>query len=95
MDTSLTHKKNMAAGWNILASAKADKGEKISRAQIAVNGFSKYDQSFNPPISQWEQELGQQGQYPGDNTSELRITSDKGDVTVNQDAWNDIDPAGG
>jgi hypothetical protein len=94
MDTALNHRKNMAVGWNILASAKAGVGEKISRAQILVNGFSKYDQSFNSPISQWEHELSQQGQYPGDNTSELNITSDKGETTSNQDSWNDIDPSG-
>jgi hypothetical protein len=47
MDLSLTHKKNMGAGWNILASAKAAAGEKISRAQLFVNGFSKYDKSFS------------------------------------------------
>jgi hypothetical protein len=46
MDLRLTHKKNMGSGWNILASAKAAPGEKISRAQIFVNGFSQYDRSF-------------------------------------------------
>ena len=92
MDTSLSHKKNPAVGWNILASAKAGTGEKIARAQISVNGFSKYDKSFNPPLSQWQQELSQQGQFPGDNTSELNITSDKGEATANQDSWSDIDP---
>ncbi|HTR65563.1 MAG TPA: hypothetical protein VMH85_07305 [Terriglobales bacterium] len=94
MDTTLSHRKNPAVGWNILASAKADKGEKISRAQISVNGFNKYDQSFNTPISQWQHELSQQGQFPGNNTSELTITTDKGEVTANQDSWSDIDPSG-
>jgi len=36
MDLSLTHKKNMGSGWNILASAKGAAGEKIFRAQILV-----------------------------------------------------------
>jgi hypothetical protein len=88
MDTTLTHKRNPAIGWNILASAKAGKDEKIARAQIFVNGFSKYDKSFNPPLSVWNQELSQQGQYPGDNTSHLEVTSDKGDVTPDDDAWS-------
>ena len=52
MDLSLTHKKNMGSGWNILASAKGAAGEKIFRAQILVNGFSKYDRSFPSPLTQ-------------------------------------------
>jgi len=51
MDASLEHKKDPAVGWNILASAKAENNERISRAQILVNGFSKYDQSFTAPIT--------------------------------------------
>ena len=34
MTASSTHTKNPAIGWDISASAKADKGEKIARAQI-------------------------------------------------------------
>src|SRR2546426_11741950 len=94
MDLSLTHKKNMGSGWNILASAKGAAGEKIFRAQILVNGFSKYDRSFPSPLTQWQQELGQQGQYPGDNTSRLEITSERGDVSSAEDSWNDIEPSG-
>ncbi len=91
MDLTLTHKKNMALGWNIIASAKAEKGEKIARAQISVNGFSKYDKSFNPPLSQWQQELIQQGQYPGDNNSHLEITDDNGEISSSEDSWSGID----
>ena len=91
MDASIDHKKDPALGWNILASAKADKGEKISRAQISVNGLSKYDQSFVTPITDWKHELLQQGQFPGDNTSELRITSATGELSVAQDSWSGID----
>lgn len=93
MDLTLTHKKNMAAGWNILASAKAAPGEKISRAQIFVNGFSKYDKSFASPLIQSQQELGQQGQYPGDSTTRLQVTSERGEVSSTEDSWNDIDPS--
>jgi hypothetical protein len=91
MNVSLTHKKDMAMDWNILASAKADKGEQISRAQILVNGMSKYDQSFSSPLSEWQHELARQGQYPGDNTSRLQITSDTGDVTSTEDSWSGIE----
>jgi hypothetical protein len=52
-----------------------------------VNGFSKYDKSFNPPLSQWQGQLNEQGQYPAANTSHLKITSDNGTVTESDDAW--------
>jgi hypothetical protein len=88
MNLNLTHKKNPAIGWDISASATAEKGEKISRAQISVNGSSKYDKNFNPAISQWKQELNQQGVYPGDNSSQLKVTNDKGDESEADDAWS-------
>jgi hypothetical protein len=56
-----------------------------------VNGFSKYDKGFPSPLTQWQQELGQQGQYPGDSTSRLEITSD---VSSAEESWNDVDPSG-
>lgn len=88
MNVTLKHQKNPVLGWDISASATADKGETISRGEIFVNGFSKYDKSFNPPMSQWQQQLNQQGQFPGANTSHLRITDDKGVVTESDDAWS-------
>ena len=88
MNLTLKHLKNPAAGWDITAAATADKGEKISRAEIFVNDFSQYDKSFNPPINQWQQQLSQQGQYPGDNSSQLRITNDNGEVAESDDSWN-------
>jgi len=88
MKLSLAHQKDPAIGWDISASATADGGEKISGAQILVNGSSKYNKSFNPPLSQWQQQLTQQGQYPGDNTSRLEVTSDKGSVSEAEDAWS-------
>jgi hypothetical protein len=51
-------------------------------------------QKFPSPLTQWQQKLGQQGQYPGDNTSRLEITNDRGDVSSAEDSWNDIDPSG-
>ncbi len=88
MKTTLTHAKNPAADWNISASAAADTGEKIASAQILVNGSTEYDKSFNPPINNWQQTLIQKGQYPGDNTSELIVTNDKGDDTDAEDSWS-------
>ena len=88
MTVSSTHKKNAALGWDISASAKADKGEKISRAQIIVNGSSRYDKTFDPPIGNWSATLNQQGQYPGDNTVQVIVTNDKGDDTESDDSWN-------
>ena len=88
MKVTSSHTKNPAVGWDISASAIADLGEKIARAQIRVNGGLKYDKSFNPPISSWQQQLSQQGEYPGDNSVEVVVTSDKGDDTEADDAWN-------
>ncbi len=65
-----------------------EKDEKISRAEIFVNNASKYDKKFNPPLAQWQQQLDQQGQYPGDNTSELRITSNRNAVSLAIDGWS-------
>ncbi len=87
MNLTLKHQQNPAVGWDISASATAEKGEKISRTEIFVNGFSKYDKSFNPPLSQWQEQLNQQGQYPGANTSHLRVTSDNGALAESDDAW--------
>jgi hypothetical protein len=88
MTASSTHVKNGAAGWDITASVKADKEEKIARVQILVNGWSQYDQSFVPPIDNWQDQLNRQGDYPGDNTVQVIATSDKGEDTASYDSWS-------
>ena len=88
MDVTSSHSKNAAAGWDISASAKAGAGEKIVRAQILVNDFSKYDGSFDPALSSWQKQLSQQGQYPGDNDVRVIVTNDKGEDTGSADAWS-------
>ena len=88
MDHTLSHAKNPLMGWDIAAFSKADMGEKISRAEIIVNGFSRYDKTFDSPLNQWQHQLQQQGQYPGDNVTRLKITDDKGNVTEAEDSWS-------
>jgi hypothetical protein len=88
MTVASTHTKNLAVGWDISATAKADSGEKISRVQILVNGSSEYDQLFDPPIGNWQDVLTQQGQYPGSNVVQVIATSDSSDNTESYDAWN-------
>jgi hypothetical protein len=88
MTPTLSHQKNPAIGWDITASAKVDKDEKIARAQILVNDSSEYDETFDSPLSSWQKQLHQQGQYPGDNTVRLIITSDSGDDTDAEDSWS-------
>jgi hypothetical protein len=88
MIVTSTHARNPAVGWDVSAAAKADHGEKISRAQIIVNGFTGYDKTFDPPINGWQQELNQQGQYPGNNTVQVIATSDKGEDTEADDSWS-------
>jgi len=84
-----THVRNPALGWDITATAKAEKGEKIMRAQVLVNGFTEYDEQFNPAISNWQTQLRQKGQCPGDNKVEAIITDDKGEDTSSVDEWNE------
>jgi len=88
MEVSSTHTKNPAMGWDISASAKADKGEKIARAQILVNNSSEYDKSFDPPINNWQAQLHEQGEYPGDNSVDVIVTNDKGEDSDSDDSWN-------
>jgi hypothetical protein len=88
MTVTGSHAKNPAEGWDVSVVAKADQGETIARAQILVNGFSAYDESFNPPISNWQQQLKQQGQYPGSNAVQVIATSDKGEDTEFEDLWS-------
>jgi hypothetical protein len=88
MTVGSTHQKNPALGWDISASAKADKGEKITRAQIVVNGSSQYDKTFASPVSSWQEQLNQQGRYPGDNTVDVIVTNNKGEDTESEDSWS-------
>jgi hypothetical protein len=87
MTVGSTHQRNPAVGWDISASAKADSGEKISRVQVLVNGSREYDKMLDLPISNWQRQLTQQGQYPGDNTVQVIATSDKGEDTESDDSW--------
>jgi hypothetical protein len=82
------HAKNPAIGWDISAAAKADAGEKITRAQIIINGLIAYDNTFIPPISNWQVQLNQMGQYPGANTVRVIASNDKGEDTESDDSWS-------
>jgi hypothetical protein len=88
MTPTLSHQKNPAIGWDITASAKVDKDEKIARAQILINDSSEYDETFDSPLSSWQKQLRQKGKYPGDNTVRLVITTDTGEDTEAEDSWS-------
>jgi len=88
MNASSTHQRNPAVGWDISASAKADAGEMITRAQIVVNGSSRYDKTFASPVTSWQEQLNQQGQYPGENTVDVIVTNDKGEDAESEDSWS-------
>ncbi len=89
MEVSSSHIKNPALGWDVTACAKAEKGEKIVRAQILVNDFPKYDESFDPPVSNWQKQLRQLGEYPGDNKVLVVVTDDKDEDTDSIDSWSE------
>jgi hypothetical protein len=88
MDITCSHVRNPLLGWDITATAKAAPGEKIVRAQILVNDFPEYDESYNPPISGWQEQLPQKGDFPGDNTVRVVVTNDKGEDTEFVDSWS-------
>ena len=88
MDVTSTHTKNLLTDWDISASAKADKGEKIARAQILVNDFSEYDQLFDPPLTSWQEQLNQKGDYPGDNKVQVIVSNEKGEDFPSEDSWS-------
>jgi hypothetical protein len=88
MTVSAQHAKNPAMGWDISGGAKADAGEKIARAQIFINGFVAYDNSFVPPIGSWQLQLTQKGQYPGENSVRVIASNDKGEDTEADDSWS-------
>lgn len=88
MEVTCSHSKNLVLGWDITASAKSAAGETIARAQVLLNGFPKYDESFDPPLSNWQHQFPQQGEYPGDNEVRVVITNDKGENTESVDSWS-------
>jgi hypothetical protein len=88
MDVTLSHQKNPAIGWDVTVVAKAGSGEGISRVEVLVNGSSRASENFNPPASQWQKVLTQQGQYPGNNKVEVRVTDSKGNQTTSYDEWS-------
>jgi hypothetical protein len=89
MDGTLSHTKNPLMGWDICATAKADKGEKITRVQIMVDDFPELDKSFPAPLNSWTDTLIQQGEYPGDNTVRLIVTNDKAEDSEYEDSWSE------
>jgi hypothetical protein len=88
MDASVIAQKNPAIGWDITVSVKAGSGEAISAVEVLVNGFSCWSENFNPPTNQLLKVLTQQGQYPGDNKAEVRVTDSKGKQTSAYDEWS-------
>ncbi len=88
MEITCSHSKNLALGWDIAATAKAATEETITRAQVFVNDTTKYDKLFNPPLNSWQEQLPQQGEYPGDNEVLVVITNGKDEDTECVDSWS-------
>jgi hypothetical protein len=88
MDANVVAQKNPAIGWDITVSVKAGSGEAISAVEVFVNGLSRWSENFNPPTSQLQKLLTQQGQYPGDNKAEVRVTDSKGRQTSTYNEWS-------
>ena len=88
MTIDLAHDKDPLIGWNIQMKATAGKGERIAAVRIAVNGFDVLDKKVDPYADQWQTELLQKGQYPGDNEVRATITDEKGKETSAVDSWS-------
>jgi hypothetical protein len=88
MIAEISHQKNMAMGWDISVSVKPEAGQAISAVEVSVNGFNRLSENFHPPASQWQKTLIQQGQYPGENQVEVKVTDSKGTQTRSLDQWS-------
>jgi hypothetical protein len=76
------------AGWNIDVSVQADAGEKIVYVEVRVNDFPQIRDTPNDPVDSWEQQLTQQGVYPGDNKVQVLVRNDAGKETRAERKWS-------
>jgi len=88
MKIDLAHVKDPLIGWTIQTKVSAEKGERIAAVRISVNGFDVLDKKVDPPTDQWQTELSQKGQYPGDNEVRATISDEKGKETSAVDSWS-------
>ena len=88
MKIDLAHVKDPLIGWTIQVKASAAKGERIAAILIAVNGFDVLDKKVAPPADQWQTELSQKGQFPGENEVRTTVTDEKGSETSAVDSWS-------
>jgi hypothetical protein len=88
MKIDLAHVKDPLMGWTIQTKISGGKGERIAEVRISVNGFDVLNKKVDPPTDQWQTELSQKGQYPGDNESRVTVTDEKGNETSAVDSWS-------
>jgi len=88
MKIDLAHVKDPLIGWTIQAKVSVGKGERIAAVRITVNGFDVLDKKVDPPVDQWQTELSQKGQYPGENEVRATIGDEKGSETSAVDSWS-------
>ena len=88
MKITITHSKNPAVGWDVDVNALGDGAEQIAQVEIRVNGFPEVRATVDPPDNSWEQQLRQQGVFPGDNTVEVTVQDQNGNETRAQQRWS-------
>ena len=88
MKVTITPTKNPAIGWDVDVLVSADGGESVAYVEVDVDDFPEVKESVDPPQQQWEKQLRQQGQYPGDNKVLVIVTNDKGDQTRWSKQWS-------
>jgi len=87
MNVNISHVRNAVLGWDITASVRADGDQSISYVEIRINGFPECQEQVNPVAKQWEKQLSQQGNYPGDNKVQVTVQDDKGQSTNWVQEW--------
>ncbi len=88
MKIVIIHAKNPAAGWNIVVSIQADLGQKIADVEVRVNGFPEVRDTPTAPLDTWEQQLTQQGVFPGDNKVEVMVQDQDGQESRAEQKWS-------
>lgn len=87
MNVDISYARNAVLGWDIATNAKADGDENIAYVEIRVNGFPECQEQVNPVAKQWQKQIYQQGNYPGDNRVQVTVQDDKGQSTNWVQEW--------
>ncbi len=87
MQVTISHARNPVLGWDITTTVTAGTDETVTYVEIRVNGFPQCQKTVDPAAKQWQKQLYQQGNYPGDNQVQVAVQNDKGQATNWEQEW--------